>query len=93
LVFDYDALFAGAQGGKRYAFFPVLYDQEMQTRQVEQTVDYAIHLEHELEISGGKHREQYWTEVTRALMTCAVRFKDPRLRAGNSALGSQRDGV
>ena len=76
-MFDYDALFAGAQGGKRYAFFPVLYDQEMQIRQVEQTVDHAIHLEHELEISGGKHREQYWTEVTRALMTCAVRFKDP----------------
>ena len=92
-MFDYDALFAGAQGGKRYAFFPVLYDQETQIRQVEQTVDHAIHLEHELEISGGKHREQYWSEVTRALMTCAVRFKDPRLRAGNSALGSQRDGV
>jgi Protein of unknown function (DUF2971) len=77
LVFDYGALFAGALGGKRYAFFPVLYDPAMQTRQIEQTVDHAIHLERELEISGRRHREQYWTDVEFALMTCAVRFKDP----------------
>ncbi|MBZ5590778.1 MAG: DUF2971 domain-containing protein [Acidobacteriia bacterium] len=77
LVFDYDALFAGAHGGKRYALFPMQYDPEIQTRQIEQTVDHAIHLERELEISGRKHRERYWAEVEFILMACAIRFKDP----------------
>ena len=77
LVFDYDAVFAGAHGGKRYALFPVLYDPEIQTRLIEQTFDHAIHLERDLEVSGRRHRERYWTEVEFALMACAVRFKDP----------------
>src|SRR5205085_7715916 len=77
LVFDYDGMFAGAKAGKRYAFFRVLYDHEIQARQIEQTVDHAIHLERELEISGRKHRERYWMEVEFAMFACAVRFKDP----------------
>ncbi len=77
LVFNYGALLAGANGGSRYAFFRVLYDPAIQTRQIEQTVDHAIHLERESEISGRRHREEYWTDVEFALMTCAVRFKEP----------------
>lgn len=79
LVFDYDALYSGANGGKRYAFFRVLYDQELQTRQVEQTVDHAIQFEQELGISGTEHRKRYWEEVEFALLTCALRFKHPKL--------------
>lgn len=77
LVFDYDTLLAGAQDGKRYAFFRMLYDQELQFRRTEQTVDHAIHSERELEVSGSKDRERHWMEVLKALITCAVRFKDP----------------
>jgi DUF2971 family protein len=34
LVFDYGALFSGAQDGKRYGFFRVMYDRESQIRQI-----------------------------------------------------------
>jgi len=78
LVFDYRALCDDENGGKLYAFFRVLYDEQEQIRQVERTVDHAIQLERSLDISGRQRREAFWTEVVFALMTCAVRFKNPK---------------
>jgi hypothetical protein len=80
LVFHFDGLFSASNRGDRYSLFRVLYEQETQTRQVEQTVDHAIHLEHELDITGRKQRMQYWFEVGLTLLGCAIRFKDPMWR-------------
>lgn len=77
LVFHYDALFSGTNGGNSYALFRMLYDQEAQTHQVEQTLDHAIQLGREMDISGRESRSSYWNEVMFSLLTCAVRFKDP----------------
>lgn len=87
LVFDYDALFSASNRGDRYALLRVLYDQEIQTSQVEKTVDHAIHLERELPISGRQERMRYWLEVALSLLGCAIRFKD-RPGATNKRFGS-----
>lgn len=83
LVFDHAALISASEGGKRYGFLRVMYDPDKQVRQVEQTLDHAIHLERELGTSGRSARMRYWLEVLVALFTCAIRFKDAKWRQEN----------
>ena len=42
IAFDYQALLSGADEGRRYALFPIIYDRQAQISGIEQIVDHAI---------------------------------------------------
>jgi hypothetical protein len=77
IVFDAKRLFAGADGGKAYAFEPVIYDEAIQVDKTGKVIDRAIQLQRE----GGMPAsalERYWSkEVQFCLLVCGLRFKAP----------------
>lgn len=78
---SFKALANSADGGTRYAYFPTLYDKQLQRSYAERTVDAAIQLARDEEMSTSESRV-YWEEYASfAFLTCGTRFKDPTYAA------------
>jgi hypothetical protein len=80
IVFDGKALYAGAQEGKAYALFPVVYDEHIQVEKTTQVIDRAIQLQSKWAFSGETLKRFWSQEVEFALMLCGLRFKKPSLK-------------
>ena len=80
IVFDSARLLAGSDGGKSYAFTPVIYSEQIQIERATAIVDHAIGLQRRHELpSRAKTRYWFW-EVAYSLMVCGLLFKAPSLQ-------------
>lgn len=77
IAVNLERLFEKSSNGKDFALFRVLYDEGDQRVKAEKTIDHAIGLSRELEISK-RDLNAFWIEaMIYSLLPCGVRFKNP----------------
>ena len=77
IVFDGKRLSTGTDGGKAYAFTPVIYDEEIQNDKTTKVIDRAIQLQREKGLPSSELRRYWFEEVAFGLLVCGLRFKAP----------------
>ncbi len=78
---SFDSLHANCDGGKAYAWMPMLYDPAKQVAKAEKTIDAAIMLARSEGITR-QERDTYWQEYAcYGFLHCGLRFKHPRFSA------------
>ncbi len=81
IEFSFDSLHANCDGGKAYAWMPMLYDPAEQAAKAQKTIDAAIMLARSEGITR-QEKDTYWQEYAcYGFLHCGLRFKHPKFSA------------
>lgn len=75
---SFESLAANCEGGKAYAYLPMLYEESEQQRIAEKTVDSAIGLARNETMTASEVKDYWVSYATFSFIQCGARFKAPK---------------